>query len=221
MNEIEFCTLASQGLAGECWLAQRQEQRAAMSPSMSFGRHFGPPFPTARQAAVMLLVEGSRELPWTAWTIPLTVRPNHLPSHPGQISLPGGRQEGEESLQRTAQRELEEELGVQPFHGQMLGQLMPLYIYNSDFFVTPFLAYSNRGSIYKPCAQEVERVVHLPVGMLIDQSCWRIERFERGVLQWHAPVIRYGQERIWGATAIVLAEFAAFLRLLSVTTASG
>ena len=192
-------------------MRERQAQRAALSPSMSYGRHFGPPSHTAKQAAVMILIEVAANEPWTSWSIPLTVRPNHLPSHPGQISLPGGRREEGETLEEAACRELQEELGLSDFPGIMLGGLQSLYVYNSDYFVTPFMAYCERLPNYHPCTQEVERVVHLPLGILQDRTADRVHRFKRGLLEWTAPAVGHADEVIWGATAIVLGEVRAII----------
>ena len=206
MFSSTFCARVLNVLGNGRLLRERQAQRAAISPSMSYGRHFGPPSPTAKQAAVMVLIEGAYDTAWTSWSIPLTVRPNHLPSHPGQISLPGGRREAGETLEETACRELQEELGLATFPGRVLGALQPLYVYNSDYYVTPFMAYSQRLPQYEPCRDEVERVIQLPLGLLHDRGQDRVERFTRGLMEWTAPVVGHADELIWGATAIILAE---------------
>ncbi|MDX1521684.1 MAG: CoA pyrophosphatase, partial [Anaerolineae bacterium] len=57
----------------------------------------------------------------------LTRRNTYPGVHSGQISLPGGRREGNESLQATALREAEEEIGVNPQSVQVIGQLSSLF----------------------------------------------------------------------------------------------
>ncbi len=97
------------------WLRARLEHplppealRSRFAPPLSYGRHFGPPAHDARPAAVMVFLyprDGQ-------WHLPLTVRPDTMLSHAGQISFPGGMVEAGEATRAAALRELEEELGV-------------------------------------------------------------------------------------------------------------
>lgn len=180
----------------------RQRARASFSPGLAYGRHFAPPFPSARQAAVLLLLE-PRE---GQWTIPLTVRPDHLPDHPGQVSLPGGRLEPGESHCAAASREFWEEVGCVLPGDLILGELLPLYVYNSDYYVRSFVAVSPQPFTYQPCAREVARLLHLPVDLLSGVAAPQLREFSRGQVTWNAPCIEVAETRIWGATAIILAE---------------
>lgn len=190
-------------------LSQRQAGRHRFSPDLSYGRHFAPPFSDSKPAAVMIFLEKREH----QWSIPLTVRPQHLPDHPGQISFPGGRIEGEESAKQAACREFEEELGV-AFKGEILGELQALFVYNSNYAVRPFVAIrssENPSISYDPCAHEVERLIHLPITTLTDVGCHPIREFQRGSVSWKARVIQHQQDHVWGATAIMLGELAACL----------
>ncbi|MCA9128318.1 MAG: CoA pyrophosphatase [Planctomycetales bacterium] len=186
--------------------------RRQFSPSLSYGRHFGPPSPSSKPAAVLIVLERGRcaEEP-SAWSIPLTVRPEHLPDHPGQISLPGGRVELGETHQQAAEREFCEELGPVPFTARVLASLEPINVYNSDYYVRPFLAISETTCLYRPCQREVARVVHLPVEYLIDGSHFGRAGFSRGNVCWSARTIQVGHDSVWGATAIMLSELIAIL----------
>jgi 8-oxo-dGTP pyrophosphatase MutT (NUDIX family) len=181
-----------------------------MSPELSYGRHAGPPPATARRAAVMLLLfqRGGR------WHLPLTQRPAALVRHGGQISLPGGAIEPGESAERAARRELAEELGlVEPV--QMLGRLPDVYVYASDFVVTPHVAATTIEPNWRPDPREVERVVELPLSALLDGT--RVGRLavRRGPLLLFAPCFEFGSDRVWGATSVMLAELAAVLTRLA------
>ncbi|MGD2078139.1 MAG: CoA pyrophosphatase, partial [Chloroflexota bacterium] len=71
----------------------------------------------------------------------LTRRRDDLNDHAGQISFPGGRREDGETLQATALREAQEEIGLQPADMTILGQLSLLYIPPTDYEVHPFVAW--------------------------------------------------------------------------------
>jgi 8-oxo-dGTP pyrophosphatase MutT (NUDIX family) len=172
-----------------------------MSPELSYGRHAGPPPATARAAAVMLLLF----LRNGRWHVPLTQRPAALLRHGGQISLPGGRIEPGESSAEAARRELAEELGIVcPI--DVLGRLPNRYVYASDYVITPHVAVATAEPQWAPDAREVERVVELPLDVLFDRrSAGRIT-IQRGPLVFHAPSYVFGEDRIWGATCVILAE---------------
>jgi 8-oxo-dGTP pyrophosphatase MutT (NUDIX family) len=176
------------------------------APELSYGRHFGPAPATARPAAVITLLvrRGGR------WHVPLTQRPDQL-RHGGQISLPGGIVEPGESSADAAIRELEEELGTSlPCH--MIGQLQNCYVYASDFLISPWLAATTHEPKWTPQADEVERVVELPLAVLLDPQSVDSMTIKRGPLTFRAPCFRFGKDCIWGATAIILAELADLIR---------
>jgi 8-oxo-dGTP pyrophosphatase MutT (NUDIX family) len=183
--------------------------RCAMSPQLSYGRHAGPAPHTARDAAVMLLLfqRAGR------WHLPLTERPDTLPHHAGQISLPGGSVEAGESSQVAAVRELREELGVGG-DVNVLGRLSECYVFASDFLITSWVAAVGFEPDWCPEADEVQRVVYLPLDVLLDDHAIGQLTIERGPLMFHAPCYLLGEARIWGATSIVLSELADVLRSL-------
>ncbi len=185
----------------------RQIQRARFSPSLSYGRHFCPPMPDARQAAVMILIQPHAG----GWAIPLTVRPNHLPDHPGQVCLPGGRLEPNETTSQAAEREFCEELGLEQFPTSTIGALQSIYVYNSNFYLTPCVSVIDHEPHYTANPSEVESIVYLPLNHLFELQNHVVRGHSRGPVRWTALGIESQGIHVWGATAIVLAELAAIL----------
>ena len=202
----EFFEAVSAKLDDPACRSERRRARSWFSPALAYGRHTGPPIPSAKPAAVLIVLE-PRE---GGWTIPLTVRPQHLPDHPGQISLPGGRLESGETHRQAALREFHEEMGAE-FEGRLAGSLQPVYVFNSNYHVRPFVGIAAAAGRYSPCSYEVERIVHLPVRSVLDPSYHRMAGFSRGPVNWSARVIACGDDQIWGATAVMLGELSALL----------
>lgn len=184
------------------WQAARR-----YAPELSYGRHFGPAPATARPAAVIALLyrrDGR-------WHLPLTQRPATLVRHGGQISLPGGSVEPSESSHEAALRELAEELGVSE-SAELIEQLALSYVFASDYAVTPWVAWTSSKPKWRPQTSEVSQVIELPVATLLDERAIGETTIQRGPIVFRAPCIEFGEHTIWGATSIVLGQFAAVLR---------
>ena len=181
------------------------------SPPLAYGRHFGPPAADARCAAVLVLLypHGDR------WRLPLTLRPDHMVDHAGQISLPGGAMESGESPEVCAAREYEEELGTDARGLTLLGRLTPLYIFGSNFCVTPCVAMIERRPDFDPNPAEVAELLELDVDALADPRSRAIEPMRRRGVDYPCPCLRCAEHRIWGATSMMLGEFSRVLQDVS------
>lgn len=182
--------------------AQRQ-----FAPCLSYGRHFAPAPSGARRAAVVaMLVKQDAQ-----WYIPITRRTMYMPDHAGQICLPGGTLEQSESAWAGARRELHEEIGVNTSQVTFLSKLTPLYLYNSNFHVTPFLAWHDGPPRFDPCSTEVAELIHLPVATLLAASPKNRCQRRIGLMTFESPCIVQEKHRVWGATAMMLGEVRALL----------
>jgi len=137
----------------------------------------------------------------------LTRRTEQVRFHQAQISFPGGRQEPGEDLVQTALRETEEELGVHPDLPRLLGMLTPLYIPPSNTCIHPVVAFLPERPEFIRAPKEVEEVIEVPLLHLRDplnlhEEVWTI----RGI-PVRVPFYLFKGHKIWGATAMVLAEF--------------
>lgn len=179
-------------------------------PKLCYGRHQMPRLPNARSAAVIAVFHQRAD----RWYVPMTLRPQHLPDHPGQICFPGGMAEENESSQQTALRELNEELGVADDRVQVIGQLSPIYVFGTNFWVTPFVGVARGELEFHPEPGEVAEVVDVPVTNLLDASNYGQHCISRRGVRFHTPHIRHEGHRIWGATCMMLGELIAILEEL-------
>lgn len=177
------------------------------APELSYGRQVGPPPPTARAAAVLVLLYPHQG----RWHLPFTVRPTHLPTHAGQICFPGGRVERGEASSEAALRELEEELGVRA-GVKLLGRLSPFYVFVSNARVVPWIGVTPERPEWQPSPSEVEEVLEVPLDALLDPANHGEFLVEHPHLQFRAPCIHWNHHRIWGATSMMLNEFLEIVR---------
>lgn len=139
-------------------------------------------------------------------TFVLTRRTETLSNHSGQISFPGGSQDAGETLEETALREAREELGVDTSQIELLGKLLKVYIYPSDFEVFPYVAYTSRRPVFKANPHEVDEVIEMPMAALLDDSLKDTEPRTFQDITLDIPFYRFNGHKIWGATAIMLSE---------------
>jgi 8-oxo-dGTP pyrophosphatase MutT (NUDIX family) len=142
----------------------------------------------------------------------LTVRADTLGRHGGQVSLPGGVIDPGETPVQAALREANEEVGLATEGVRVLGPLTPLDIPVSGFRLHPIVAAMDTRPALAPADGEVAKILEVAVDDLLDRACVVItERTHEGrVLE--APAFFVHGLEIWGATAMVLAEFLALLK---------
>ena len=183
-----------------------EASRRKMAPPLSYGRQAGPACFDARiGSVVMLLFPGAQ-----GWSLPLTVRPETLSTHAGQICLPGGILEPGETSQQNAARELAEELGIESGI-EWLGHFSEFYVYVSNVVVIPWVAISHQRPNWIPEPGEVARVIEFPLATLLSRMS---ERQTEVLPNFIVPNFFDGQDTIWGATAMMLSELASLLRLI-------
>jgi 8-oxo-dGTP pyrophosphatase MutT (NUDIX family) len=187
-------------------LPGRAAQRS-MAHHLAYGRHHGPVHSDARQAAVLLALHQTAR----GWAIPAILRPVAMRAHAGQVSLPGGLIEAAETPAQTALREFEEELGAPASELIVIGPLSRIYVFVSGFEVTPIVAISRQPLVFRPNPHEVALVLELPLTLLADEANRGRHTIERRGLAFTVPHFAIGGQQIWGATSLILAEFAALL----------
>ena len=162
---------------------------------------------TSRKAGVLILlyVKDGR------LSLLLTRRTQRVLHHRGQISLPGGEQHPGESVEATALRETAEELGPDLGAVRVLGRLTPLYIPPSNYCIYPTVAFVPGTLAFRLQTEEVDELIEVPVDRLSDPAAVRREVWHYGGRDVEVPFYEFEGHKIWGATAMVLAEFLALL----------
>jgi 8-oxo-dGTP pyrophosphatase MutT (NUDIX family) len=141
-----------------------------------------------------------------------TKRAEHLGEHPGQMSFPGGSREPEDgTLEATALREADEEIGLRAVEVGTVGRLDDIRTV-TDYSVRPFVGRVPDRE-YDPDEREVAEVVALPVSELTDAGNYESERRDHPVYGPHRiHYFHVGTYTVWGATGVMLTQ------LLELTT---
>jgi len=137
-------------------------------------------------------------------TVLFTQRTQHLKSHSGQVSFPGGRAEpGDASAEFTALREAQEEISLALERVEILGRL-PEYHTRTGFRVTPVIGLIQPPLELTPDPREVESVFEVPLSFLLDPANRqrRTREFQGRSVGFY--VFEYQGHMIWGATAGML-----------------
>ena len=158
-----------------------------------------PPIPSA----VLILLYPKND----TFNFILTLRSDKVESHKGQISLPGGVQEKDESLEQTALRETNEEIGVLPTIIELLGNLSTIYIPFSGFNIYPYVGWAESMPYLQASEHEVEKIIEVSIHELIDENNQRKKNTTLRGLPVKMPYFNLNNEIVWGATSMILSEF--------------
>ena len=137
----------------------------------------------------------------------LTLRPEGMSLHAGQICFPGGRfQHDDKDLLHTALREAEEETGISPDSVEVAGFLDP-YETVTGYTVLPAVGLLQEGFALLPNPQEVVEVFEVPLAHLLDPANHERRNRERDGATREYYAIHFEDRLIWGATAGMIVNF--------------
>lgn len=143
----------------------------------------------------------------------LTLRANYNGTHSSQISFPGGKFDNSDgSLENTALREAQEEVGIQPDDVHIFKQMTDVFIPPSNFLVTPFLGLLD----YTPILtknEEVEENIWVLLKDLLSENAFTTTivttSYEKNI---PVPCFNLSNCIVWGATAMMLNEIKVLLK---------
>ena len=152
-------------------------------------------------AAVLVPIYGWPESPG----IVFTERRSDLRRHAGEISFPGGRQDHpDEDLRRTALREAEEEIGLEPSEVEVVGALPPIGTYVTSYKVHPFVGLIAADLPLEPNPTEVAAVLRFDLERL--RAAYAMRRLVRRGVPIRTPTFELDRHLIWGATGRILQD---------------
>ncbi len=142
----------------------------------------------------------------------LTRRNASLRRHAGQIAFPGGRVDpGDAGPIDAALREAEEEIALPRAAVEVIGT-GDRYRTITGYDVTPVIGVVAPDLPLVPHEAEVADVFEVPLGFLLDHANHHLAQAEWQGEVRHYYEIRWGDRRIWGATAAMIVNLARRLR---------
>jgi 8-oxo-dGTP pyrophosphatase MutT (NUDIX family) len=163
--------------------------------------------PGFRPAAVLVPLVLGEEAP----ALLFTVRHAGLPTHGGQIAFPGGKQDPEDaSLEATALREAQEELGLRT-DVTLLGRLDDVPS-PYGFIITPVVGVLRGPLSLSPNPGEVAEIFYVPLSTLPGVYRHAGEREAFG-FRYTMHEYLYDRFRIWGATAVMVNQLLSLLKI--------
>jgi 8-oxo-dGTP pyrophosphatase MutT (NUDIX family) len=154
---------------------------------------------TVREAAVLIPIIERPEP-----TVILTLRPDTLRQHAGQIAFPGGRIDPEDAGPvAAALREAEEEIALPPHLVCVVGTA-DRYRTITGYDVTPVIAVIPPDLPFVPRPGEVADIFEVPLDHLLDPGNHLVRTVEwKGATRCYYEIL-WQERRIWGATAAMI-----------------
>jgi 8-oxo-dGTP pyrophosphatase MutT (NUDIX family) len=162
-----------------------------------------------RSAVLVALFEEAGET-----QLVLTRRSFSMREHRGEIALPGGRSDADETPIDTALREAREEVGIDESSVRSVGWLSPIVTFALGSAIWPVIGFLEERPVLVSDTSEVDRAFTASLAELLADGAFLEERWRRELARAGAdadgyfPIYFYRVpgDLIWGATARVLTE---------------
>ena len=144
----------------------------------------------------------------------LILRKTYKGVHSNQVGFPGGRVEVyDKNLEHTALRETEEEVGIPREKVIVVKKLTRLYIPPSDFWVHPYVGFTEKTPRLVPQESEVEQILEVDIDHFLDDNNLIKQRLSTSYANdIEVPAFSLNGHIVWGATAMMLSEMKELLK---------
>ncbi len=158
--------------------------------------------PNLPHSAILIPVTDCQQAP----ELVLTKRSEFLSRHAGEVCFPGGKwEEGDPSLEYTALREAEEEVGLSPASVEILGQIPPV-VSRSGLNVIPYVGIIDKDVELVPNPGELDSIFKVPLDYFLDHGNLRAYSVQYNGGSITTPSYRYDGYVIWGLTAYMILD---------------
>ncbi|WP_283637388.1 NUDIX hydrolase [Aquaticitalea lipolytica] len=138
----------------------------------------------------------------------LILRKTYKGVHSAQVGFPGGKLEPQDkSLEYTAVRETQEEVGVPLKDIKVIKAMTEVYIPPSNFTVHPFMGITTKTPKFVKQDDEVEDLIEVTLKDFIDDNLMTSRLIMTSLQkEVEVPAFHFNGHIVWGATAMMLNE---------------
>ncbi len=161
-----------------------------------------------KSAVIILMYQNNEQI-----FFPIIRRPWYNGHHSGEMALPGGKFDPtDNSLIDTALRECYEEVGVIIKPEQVIGTLSGIKIPITNMEVLPVVAISSQCLNFKINANEVAGLFSVSLNELLNPANKKLEQQPFNNQMLNVPYYKLNEQKVWGATAMILSELEFIIR---------
>jgi len=146
----------------------------------------------------------------------LILRKTYKGVHSAQVAFPGGKLETQDSsLEDAALRETFEEVGVPINTVQVVRSISQVYIPPSNFYVQPFIGFTQTTPKFIKQEDEVEALIEIDLDHFLDEQSLITKKVKTSYsIEVEVPAFKLNDYVVWGATAMMLSEIKDLLKQL-------
>ena len=146
----------------------------------------------------------------------LILRKTYKGVHSAQVAFPGSKLEAQDaSLRDTALRETFEEVGVPVDTVQIVRSISQVYIPPSNFYVHPFIGFTQNTPQFIKQDDEVEALIEIDLEHFLDEQSLISKKVKTSYsIEVEVPAFKLNDYVVWGATAMMLSEIKDLLKQL-------